>query len=147
MGDRVIAKNRFAHLYQVEEKYVAGIALRGSEVKSIRLGKVSIDEAVVTFERGRPVISNMYIAPYQNSPFNPDPSRTRELLLTEREINKIFGKVTIRGYKAIPLAVIIRDNKLVKVEIGVGRKKKLWDKRREIMEKDQRRVERGKRIL
>lgn len=136
---RIIVKNRFSHDYDIEERYICGIALIGSEVKSIRLGKVSIDEAVVDFQKGRPFIFNMHIAPYQNSPFNPHPTRARALLITKREIERIYGLTTRKGYKIIPLAVLIKDNKLVKIEIGVGRKKKIEDRRKKIIEKEERR--------
>lgn len=139
---KVICKNRNSNEYEIEERYIAGISLKGAEVKSIRQGKVSIDEAVVSFIGGRPFILNMYIAPYQNSPFNPDPLRSRALLLTKREIERIYGKTTRKEYKVIPLAVLLKDNKLVKIEIGIGKKKKLWDKRKEIIEKEMRRKER-----
>ena len=144
---KLICKNRKAHEYEILEKYIAGIALKGAEVKSIRQGKVSIDEAVVQFIDGRPFIINMYVAPYQNSPFNPDPTRTRALLLTKDEIKKIYGKLTMRGMKAIPLAVLLKDNKLVKIEIALVKKKKLVDRREEIRKREEmRRKSRGGKI-
>lgn len=139
---KVITKNRNANEYEIEEKFIAGISLLGSEVKSIRKGNVSIDEAIITFIKGRPFILNMYIAPYQNSHFGHEPTRTRALLLTKKEIEKLYGKTTRKEMKIIPLSVIIKDNKLVKIEIGLGRKKKLWDKRKDIIEKEMRRKER-----
>ncbi len=139
---KVICKNRNANEYDIEERYVAGISLKGAEVKSIRQGKVSIDEAHVVFTAGRPFIINMYVAPYQNSVYNPEPTRTRALLLTKREIERIYGKSTRKEYKIIPLAVLLKENKLVKIEIGLGKKKKIWDKRREIIKKELERKER-----
>jgi len=139
---KVICKNRFANEYEIEEKYIAGVSLEGSEVKSIRKGNVSIDEARIVFSGGRPIIVNMYIAPYQNSPFNPEPTRSRALLLRKEEIERIYGKATRREMKIIPLAVLLKENKLVKIEIGLGKKKKLWDKRKEIIEKEMKRKER-----
>lgn len=136
---KVVVKNRFQSEYEIEEKYVCGIALVGAEVKSIRQGKVSIDQAVVGFQDGRPFVFNMYVAPYQNSPFNPDPTRPRALLLTKREIERIYGLATRKGCRIIPLSVLIKDNKLVKLEIGVGRRKKVEDRRREIIEREERR--------
>ncbi|MCS7212942.1 MAG: SsrA-binding protein SmpB [Candidatus Calescibacterium sp.] len=136
---KTIVRNKYAREYEIEEKYICGIALAGSEVKSIRQGKVSIDEAVVNFVSGRPFILNMHISPYQNSPFNPEPTRPRALLMTKREIERIYGLTTRRGYKIIPLSVMIKDNKLVKIEIGVGKRKKIEDRRRDIIEKEERR--------
>lgn len=139
MAFKVITKNKNAHHYEIEERYICGIALVGSEVKSIRQGAVSINEAVVDFENGRPFIYNMHISPYQNSPFNPDPLRPRALLLNKREIERIYGLTTRRGYKIIPLSVLLKDNKLVKIEIGVGKKKKIEDRRQALREKEERR--------
>lgn len=136
---RVIVRNRFSKEYEIEERYICGIALLGSEVKSIRLGKVSIDEAIVGFQYGRPFIFNMHVSPYQGSHFSPNPTRTRALLLNKREIERIYGLTTRKGYKIIPLAVLIKDNKLVKIEIGIGRRKKIEDKRIKILEKEERR--------
>lgn len=143
---KLIAKNRNIREYDIEERYVCGISLAGSEVKSIRLGRVSIDEATVGFREGRPFIFNMYVAPYQNSPFNPDPTRPRALLLTKREIEKLFGYTTRKGYRLIPISVLMKENRLVKIEIGVGRRKKLEDRRREIIEKEERRKLRNIRM-
>ncbi len=136
---KVIVRNRYSHEYEIEERYICGVALLGSEVKSIRLGKVSIDEAIVGFQSGRPFIFNMHVSPYQGSHFNPDPTRARALLLKKKEIERMYGLTTRKGYKIIPLAVLIKDNKLIKIEIGIGKRKKIEDRRMKILEKEERR--------
>ncbi len=142
MTFKVICKRRDIHEYDIEERYIAGISLTGSEVKSIRQGKISIDDAIVTFQKHSPFLINMYVAHYQNSPYNTDPRRSRALLLKKREIERIYGLTTRRGYKVIPLAILIKDNKLVKVEIGVVKKKKIWNKKKEIIKREMERRDR-----
>lgn len=135
-----IANNKKAyHDYFIEEKYEAGIALVGTEVKSLRMGRCSIKEAYIQIEKGEAYILGMHIPPYEKGNiFNRDPLRTRKLLLHRHEINKLGGKSTADGYTIMPLSVYLKGSH-VKVEIGVARGKKLHDKRQDIAKKDQRR--------
>ena len=137
---RLIANNKKAyHDYFIDEKYEAGIALHGTEVKSLRMGKCSIKEAFITINRGEVLIQHMHISPYEKGNiFNKDPLRTRKLLLHKSEIMKLTGKVAEKGYTLVPLQVYFKGS-LVKVEIGLARGKKLYDKRADIAKKDQRR--------
>ena len=137
---RLIASNKKAyHEYFIEDKYEAGISLAGTEVKSIRQGKCSIKEAYVTIDRGEVYIQGMHISPYEKGNiFNKDPLRTRKLLLHNYEINKLLGKIKEKGYTIAPLQVYLKGS-LVKVEIGLARGKKLYDKREDIQKKDIRR--------
>ena len=137
---RLIAQNKKAyHDYFIEETYQAGISLAGTEVKSLREGKCSLKESFIRIENGSAFIYNMHISPYeQGNIFNKDPLRTRRLLLHKHEINKIAAAVTATGYKVVPLRVYF-DHGLVKVDIGVAKGKKLYDKRQSIAKNDQRR--------
>ncbi|MCM1467115.1 MAG: SsrA-binding protein SmpB [Alistipes sp.] len=137
---KLIANNKKARFdYFIEETYEAGIALCGTEVKSVRMGKCSVKEAFIRVERGELVVYNMHITPYEKGNiFNRDPLRVRKLLLHKHEINKLAGQVTQKGYTIVPLQVYIKGN-LIKMEIGLGRGKKLYDKRADIAKKDQRR--------
>ena len=137
---RQIANNKKAyHDYFIEEKYEAGIALHGTEVKSIRMGQVSVKESYIRIERGEALLYGMHISPYEKGNiFNRDPLRVRKLLLRRAEINKINGKLQIQGYTLIPLSVYLKGN-LVNIEIGVAKGKKLYDKRDSIAKKDQQR--------
>ena len=137
---RLIANNKKAyHDYFILEKYEAGIVLHGTEVKSLRMGKCSIKEAFIRIEDGEMFIYGMHISPYEKGNiFNKDPLRVRKLLLHRYEINKIEGKLKEKGLTLVPLKVYFKDS-LVKVEIGVARGKKLYDKRQDIAKKDQRR--------
>ena len=139
-GTKLIANNKKAfHDYFIEDTYEAGIALAGTEVKSLRMGKCSIKEAFVRIENGEVWIYGMYISPYEKGNiFNKDPLRVRKLLLHSYEINKLDGKLKEKGLTLVPLKVYFKDS-LVKVEIGVARGKKLYDKRQDIAKKDQRR--------
>ncbi len=142
---KVIANNKKAyHDYFIDEKYECGIELFGTEVKSIRMGHCSIKEAFVRIENGEVWIRGMHISPYEKSNiFNKDPLRTRKLLLHKSEIRKLLGKVKEKGYTLIPLQVYFKGS-LVKVEIGLARGKKLYDKREDLAKKDaQREMERG----
>ena len=117
----------------------SGIALAGTEVKSLRMGKCSIKESFIRVERGEVFIYGMHISPYEKGNiFNKDPLRVRKLLLHRYEINKIEAKLKEKGLTLVPLKVYFKDS-LVKVEIGVARGKKLYDKRQDIAKKDQRR--------
>ena len=137
---KLIANNKKAyHDYFIEDKYEAGISLAGTEVKSLRMGKCSIKEAFIRVDKGEVLIYGMHISPYEKGNiFNKDPLRTRKLLLHRYEINKILGKITEKGYTMVPLQVYFKGS-LVKVEIGLARGKKLYDKRQDIAKKDQRR--------
>ena len=139
-GIKLIANNKKAyHDYFIEDTYEAGIALAGTEVKSLRMGKCSIKESFVRVDHGEMFIYGMNISPYEKGNiFNKDPLRVRKLLLHRYEINKIEGKIREKGLTLVPLRVYFK-NSLVKVEIGVERGKKLYDKRQDIAKKDQRR--------
>ena len=139
-GTKLIANNKKAyHDYFIEEKYEAGIALAGTEVKSLRMGKCSIKEAFIHAQNGELFIEHMHISPYEKGNiYNKDPLRPRKLLLHKREIMKLLGQVSQKGYTIMPLQVYFKDSR-VKVEIGLAKGKKLYDKRRDIAEKDQRR--------
>lgn len=137
---KLIANNKKAyHDYFILEKYEAGIVLHGTEVKSLRMGKCSIKEAFIRVEAGEMYIYGMHISPYEKGNiFNKDPLRVRKLLLHKNEINKIFGKMKEQGITVVPLQVYFSGS-LVKVEIGLAKGKKLYDKRDDIARKDQRR--------
>ena len=137
---RLIANNKKAyHDYFILEKYEAGIVLHGTEVKSLRMGKCSVKEAFIRIENGEMFIYGMHISPYEKGNiFNKDPLRVRKLLLHKKEIDKIYGKMREKGITVVPLRVYFSDS-LVKVEIGLAKGKKLYDKREDIAKKDQRR--------
>ena len=139
-GDRLIANNKKAYYdYFIEEKYEAGIALVGTEVKSLRQGHCSIKEAFIGIDKGEIFIHHMNISPYEKGNiFNRDPLRTRKLLLHSYEINKLAGQIKEKGYTIMPLKVYLKDG-LIKVEIGLARGKKLYDKRNDIAKKDMKR--------
>lgn len=139
-GTRLIANNKKAyHDYFVEETYEAGISLHGTEVKSLRMGKCSIKESFVRIENEEVFIYGMHISPYEKGNiFNKDPLRVKKLLLHKSEIRKMRGKIAEKGYTLVPLKVYFNGS-LVKVEIGLARGKKLFDKRQDIAKKDQRR--------
>lgn len=134
---RLIANNKKAyHDYFIDEKYEAGIALHGTEVKSLRMGKCSIKESFITIRHGEVLIQHMHISPYEKGNiFNKDPLRTRKLLLHKSEIRKLESQVKMKGYTIMPLKVYLKGS-LVKVEIGLARGKKLYDKRQDIAKKD-----------
>ena len=142
-GQKTIAVNRKArHEYFIEETYDAGISLVGTEVKSIRAGKVSIQESFARVENGEVWLHNMYVAPYEyGSRFNLDPRRPRKLLLHRHEIARLAGKSQQKGLALIPLRLYF-ERGYAKVELGVGRGKKLYDKRQAIAERDAQREER-----
>ena len=141
MAKKLIANNKKAyHDYFIEEKYEAGISLAGTEVKSLRMGRCSIKEAFIRIEHDEVFVYNMHISPYEKGNiFNKDPLRVRKLLLHRQEIRKIQGHITQKGYTIVPLSVYFSGS-LVKVEIGLAKGKKLYDKRQDIAKKDQRRV-------
>ena len=137
---KLIANNKKAyHDYFIEEKYEAGISLHGTEVKSLRMGKCSIKESFIRIENGEVLIYGMHISPYEKGNiFNKDPLRVKKLLLHKQEINKMLGKIAEKGYTLVPLRVYFKGS-LAKVEIGLAKGKKLYDKRQDIAKKDQKR--------
>ena len=139
-SQKLIANNKKAyHDFFIDETYECGIALHGTEVKSMRMGKCSIKEAFVRSEDGEVFVYGMHVSPYEKGNiFNKDPLRVKKLLLHKYEINKLLGKIKEKGYTLVPLQVYFKDGK-VKVEIGLARGKKLYDKREAIAKKDQRR--------
>lgn len=139
-SQKLIANNKKAyHDFFIDETYECGIALHGTEVKSMRMGKCSIKEAFVRIEDGEVFVYGMHVSPYEKGNiFNKDPLRVKKLLLHKYEINKLLGKIKGKGYTLVPLQVYFKDGK-VKVEIGLARGKKLYDKREAIAKKDQRR--------
>ena len=139
-SQKLIANNKKAyHDFFFDHTYECGIALHGTDVKSMRLGKCSIKEAFVRIEDGEVFVYGMHVSPYEKGNiFNKDPLRVKKLLLHKYEINKLLGKIKEKGYTLVPLQVYFKDGK-VKVEIGLARGKKLYDKREAIAKKDQRR--------
>ena len=137
---KLIANNKKVyHDYFILEKYEAGIVLHGTEVKSLRMGKCSIKEAFIRVEDREMFIYGMHISPYEKGNiFNKDPLRVKKLLLHRKEIDKIFGKMKEQGITVVPLQVYFSGS-LVKVEIGLAKGKKLYDKRADIAKKDQKR--------
>ena len=137
---KLIANNKKAyHDYFIEDKYEAGISLHGTEVKSLRMGKCSIKESFIKIENGEVFVYGMHISPYEKGNiFNKDPLRVKKLLLHRFEINKIAGRMAEKGYTIVPLKVYFKGS-LVKVEVGLAKGKKLYDKRHEIAKKDQQR--------
>ncbi len=142
MGEsiKLIANNKKAyHDYFIEDNYEAGISLHGTEVKSLRMGKCSIKESFIRIENGEVIIYGMHVSPYEKGNiFNKDPLRPRKLLLHRAEINKLVGKIAEKGYTLVPLRVYFNGS-LAKVEIGLAKGKKLYDKRQDIAKRDQRR--------
>ncbi len=137
---KLLANNKKAYFdYFIEDKWEAGVALYGTEVKSIRMGKVSIKESYIKIENGEVFVYNMHVSPYEKGNiFNRDPIRVKKLLLHRAEINKITGKIAEKGYTLVPLQVYLKDG-LIKVEVGLAKGKKLYDKRDSIAKKDVRR--------
>ncbi|MCI9232430.1 MAG: SsrA-binding protein SmpB [Lachnospiraceae bacterium] len=137
---KLIANNKKAyHEYFIDETYEAGIALHGTEVKSMRMGKCSIKESFVRIEDGEVFVYGMHVSPYEKGNiFNKDPLRVKKLLMHKYEINKLAGKVAEKGYTLVPLQVYFKNGR-VKTQIGLARGKKLYDKRESIARKDQRR--------
>ncbi len=138
---KLVANNKKAyHDFFIEETYEAGIVLTGTEIKSVRQGKVSIKESYARIRDGEMLIYGMNISPYeQGNRFNVDPLRERKLLLHKQEIRKLIGKTTLKGFSIVPLAMYINEEGLAKVEIGLARGKKNYDKREDIAKRDARR--------
>ena len=137
---KLIANNKKAyHDFFIDDTFEAGVSLHGTEVKSLRMGKCSIKEAFVRIENGEIFVYGMHISPYEKGNiFNKDPLRVKKLLMHRYEINKLIGKIKEKGFTLVPLKVYFKGS-LVKVEIGLARGKKLYDKREDIAKKDQRR--------
>lgn len=137
---KTIAQNKKArHDYFIETAFEAGIALSGTEVKSIRLGSVNLKDSYAEVTKGEVLVHNMHISPYEKGNiFNKDPMRTRKLLLHKYEISKLIGYVQQKGYTLIPLSVYLKGS-LVKVELAVAKGKQLHDKRHDIAERDAKR--------
>ncbi len=141
MPKKVVARNRRARRdYTVEETYEAGIALTGSEVKSLRAGRVSLDEAYAKVEDGEVWLHGMHIAPYEpSSYYGHDPERPRKLLLKRREIARLTGKVTRTGYTLVPLSLYFNERGYAKVELALAKGRTKADKRRKIIEEEEER--------
>ena len=141
--EKLIAKNPVAYYhYSIHEKLEAGIVLTGTEIKSIRTGKVNLKDTYVNIKNGEVYIYGMHISPYEHGNiFNQDPLRTRKLLLTRREIHKLIGYIQQKGCSLVPIQLYFK-NSIVKLELGIGKGKKLYDKREDIAKKDaQRKIE------
>ncbi len=139
-GKKLIANNKKVyHEYFLEEIFEAGIALHGTEVKSVRMGKCSIKESFVRIENGEVYIYGLHISPYEKGNiFNKDPLRPKKLLLHKKEIQKLLGQISQKGYTIVPVEVYLNKG-LVKVQIALAKGKKLYDKRADIAKKDQKR--------
>ncbi|MFH2012096.1 MAG: SsrA-binding protein SmpB [Pseudomonadota bacterium] len=139
-SEKIICKNRKAwHNYSIDEKYEAGIVLKGSEIKSCRLGKVNLKDSYAKVKNGGLYLINTHISPYeQANQFNHDPLRERKLLLHKKEIKRLIGKISERGMTLIPLSMYLKNGK-AKVELGLARGKNLYDKRESIKRKTENR--------
>ena len=137
MNTKLIGKNPTAyHNYFIEDKLETGIVLYGTEIKSIRAGKVNLKDSYAHIKNGEVYISGMHISPYEHGNiFNKNPLRNRKLLLNKREINKLIGLTKQKGYALIPISIYFKGN-FVKLELGIGKGKKLYDKRQDIAKKD-----------
>ena len=137
MNIKLIAKNPIAyHNFNIEEKFEVGIVLAGTEIKSIRAGKVNLKDSYAGFKDGECYIYSMHISPYEHGNiFNKNPLRDRKLLLNKREINRLIGLTKQKGYTLIPISIYFKGN-FVKLELGIGKGKKLYDKRQDIAKKD-----------
>ena len=140
-GNRIVAQNRKAyHDYFVEDKYEAGISLAGTEVKSIRQGTLNLKDSFCIVKDGEIFVHGMHVSPYEKGNiFNKDPLRPRRLLMHKREINKLYSLIKQDGYAIIPLSVYFNEKSKVKLEIGVCKGKKLYDKRDAAAAKDAKR--------
>ncbi len=135
--EKLIAKNPTArHNYAIENTLEAGIVLTGTEIKSIRNGKVNLKDTYVNIKNGEVFIYGMHISPYEfGNIFNKDPLRTRKLLLNKREIDRLYGMIKQKGISLVPISMYMKGNK-VKIEVGIGKGKKLYDKREDMAKKD-----------
>lgn len=134
---KIIAKNPTAyHNYNIQDTIETGIVLSGTEIKSIRSGKVNLKDSYATIKNGECFVFGMHISPYEHGNiYNKDPLRDRKLLLNKREINKLFGKIKQEGFTLVPISMYFSGS-LVKLELGIGKGKKLYDKREDIAKKD-----------
>lgn len=137
MGIKLISKNPVAYFnYDIKDKLEAGIVLSGTEIKSIRQGKVNLKDSYAIIKKNEVYIVGMHISPYeQGNIFNKDPLRDRKLLLNKQEINKLIGETKQKGFSLVPISIYFKGS-FVKVELGVGKGKKLYDKREDIAKKD-----------
>ena len=137
MERKLVSKNPVArHNYDIKDTLEAGIILTGTEIKSIRLGKVNLKDSYVNIKNGEAYIYGMHISPYEyGNIFNKDPLRTRKLLLNKREIEKLFNLVKQQGFSLIPISLYFKGS-FVKIELGIGKGKKLYDKRNDIAKKE-----------
>lgn len=134
---KLIAKNPTAkHNYTIIDTLETGIVLTGTEIKSIRAGKVNLKDSYATIKNGEVFVSSMHISPYEHGNiFNKDPLRDRKLLLNKREINKLVGLINQKGYTLVPVSLYFKGS-LVKLELGIGKGKKLYDKREDLKKKE-----------
>lgn len=139
---QIFIKNKNAYYeYDILEKYVAGIVLKGTEIKSIRLGKASINEAYCVFQQGELFVKNMNIAPYEHGTYNNhEPKRDRKLLLTKKELIRLQTKVQEKGLTIVPLSLFVNEDGLAKLEIALARGKKAYDKRQAIKQREEERL-------
>ena len=137
MNTKLIAKNPTAyHNYNIENKLEAGIVLYGTEIKSVRNGKANLKDSYANIKNGEVFVYGLHISPYEHGNiFNKDPLRARKLLLNKKEINKLVGLINQKGYSLIPLNMYFKGN-LVKLELGIGKGKKLYDKRQDLAKKE-----------
>jgi SsrA-binding protein len=147
MGDKTLVSNRRARReYFIEETYEAGLVLKGSEIKSIRVGRANLQDSYVTIRDGEAWLVNSHVSPYKQASIeNHEPKRDRKLLLNRREISRLLGKVQAKGYTIVPLRLYLKGNR-AKVEIALARGKKLYDKRADLAKRQaQRDIERAMR--
>lgn len=137
MNTKLIAKNPTAyHNYNITDKIETGIVLYGTEIKSIRAGKVNLKDSYSVIKNGEVYVYGMHISPYEHGNiFNKDPLRNKKLLLNKSEINKLIGLTKQKGYSLVPISLYFKGN-LVKLELGIGKGKKLYDKREDLAKKD-----------
>jgi SsrA-binding protein len=140
MGEKLICNNKKAfHNYFIEERFEAGMVLKGTEVKSLRQGRANLNDSFAQVKNGEAFLNNLHISPYDfGNRENHDPDRVRKLLLHSKEITRLHGKVREQGYSLVPLRLYFK-NGLVKVEMGLAKGKKLYDKREDMKLKDQKR--------
>lgn len=136
-GEKLVAQNKKAfHDYHIEERYETGVVLTGTEIKSVRTGKVNMRDSFAQIRRGEVFLHNMHISPYeQGNRYNHEPLRTRKLLMNRQEINKLIGMIKAKGYTLVPIKIYLK-NGLAKVEIALAKGKKEYDKRETIKQRD-----------
>lgn len=141
MGETIAQNRRARHDFSIEDTLEAGLVLRGTEIKSVRAGKVSLTDAYARIEKGEAWLVGLHIAPWGSTDvrFNHEPKRTRKLLLHRHQIDELLGKAKAKGLTIIPLRLYISSGGKAKVELGLARGKQQWDRRREIAERDSRR--------